>query len=340
MDADCPSQPFGGSEEFAINPDGRTLVFAAKDVGREEAWSTNFDLFAVPLDGSSAPRRLTTNPATDTQPAFSPDGRTLAYLAMSRAGYEADRFRIVLRSWPDGPSARSTCAPTRRHRRSLSGGHRLVCRTVAGSLATADHLGQHSLFAVDATTGAARIVVERRNRGAPQSCAATGSSTPCTLFSPDRALHRRARRQRRRPSHARQRRAGRSRAHGRAGAVHVQGRERRHGPRLLVKPVDFDPAKKYPVAFLIHGGPQGSFGNDFHYRWNPQAYAGAGYAVVTDRLPRLDRLRPGLHRRHQRRLGRRAARGPDEGPRRRARALPLPRRHSASARSAPPTAAT
>ena len=48
----------------------------------------------------------------------------------------------------------------------------------------------------------------------------------------------------------------------------------------MVKPVDFDPAKKYPVAFLIHGGPQGSFGNDFHYRWNPQAYAGAGYATV------------------------------------------------------------
>ena len=48
----------------------------------------------------------------------------------------------------------------------------------------------------------------------------------------------------------------------------------------LVQPVDFDPAKKYPVAFLIHGGPQGSFGNDFHYRWNPQAYAGAGYAAV------------------------------------------------------------
>ena len=48
----------------------------------------------------------------------------------------------------------------------------------------------------------------------------------------------------------------------------------------IVYPVDFDPAKKYPVAFLIHGGPQGSFGNDFHYRWNPQAYAGAGYAAV------------------------------------------------------------
>ena len=48
----------------------------------------------------------------------------------------------------------------------------------------------------------------------------------------------------------------------------------------IVKPADFDPAKKYPVAFLIHGGPQGSWANDFHYRWNPQTYAGRGYAAV------------------------------------------------------------
>jgi len=48
----------------------------------------------------------------------------------------------------------------------------------------------------------------------------------------------------------------------------------------IVKPVDFELSKKYPVAFLVHGGPQGSFGNHFHYRWNPQAYAGAGYAAV------------------------------------------------------------
>ena len=46
----------------------------------------------------------------------------------------------------------------------------------------------------------------------------------------------------------------------------------------IVKPAGFEPGKKYPVAFLIHGGPQGSFDNEFHYRWNPQVYAGAGYA--------------------------------------------------------------
>ena len=103
LDADSPSKPFGGAEEMAFTPDGKGLVFTARAAGREEAWSTNFDLYFVPLDASAPPRNLTTgNKAWDTQPVFSPDGKTLAYLAMSRPGYEADRFRIVLRNWAEG----------------------------------------------------------------------------------------------------------------------------------------------------------------------------------------------------------------------------------------------
>ena len=75
MDADAPSKPFGGAEQFTFTPDGRGVVFTARDVGREEAWSTDLDLFEVPIDASSAPRKLTTeNRATDTDPSFSPDG--------------------------------------------------------------------------------------------------------------------------------------------------------------------------------------------------------------------------------------------------------------------------
>ena len=84
------------------------MVFSARDVGREEAWSTNFDLFAVPLDGSRG-RRAASPPPTrrgTRSPSFSPDGKTLAYLAMERPGFEADRFRIVLRP---GPTGRSAC---------------------------------------------------------------------------------------------------------------------------------------------------------------------------------------------------------------------------------------
>ncbi len=103
MDADTPSKPFGGPEEIAFTPDGKGLVFTARDVGREEAWSTDFDLYYVPIDGSAAPKCLTeANQAMDTTPVFSPDGKTLAYLAMVPPRYEADRFRIVLKAWPDG----------------------------------------------------------------------------------------------------------------------------------------------------------------------------------------------------------------------------------------------
>jgi dipeptidyl aminopeptidase/acylaminoacyl peptidase len=82
----------------------------------------------------------------------------------------------------------------------------------------------------------------------------------------------------------------------------------------VLKPANYMEGKKYPVAFLIHGGPQGSFGDAWSYRWNPQTYAGAGLRGGDDRLPRQHRLRPGLHRCHQRALGRSSAGGPAERP--------------------------
>ena len=71
-------------------------MFTARDVGREEAWSTDLDLFVAPIDASAPPRKLTTeNRATDTDPSFSPDGTLLAYLAMDRPGYEADKLTVI-----------------------------------------------------------------------------------------------------------------------------------------------------------------------------------------------------------------------------------------------------
>ena len=100
---DTPSKPFGGGEEIALSPDGRIVYFALREAGRTEELSTNLDIFAAPADGSAPPVNLTdANDGTDTLPTISPDGRTLAYVAMARPGYEADRQVLMLRDLASG----------------------------------------------------------------------------------------------------------------------------------------------------------------------------------------------------------------------------------------------
>jgi dipeptidyl aminopeptidase/acylaminoacyl peptidase len=275
MDADTPSKPFGSSNEFTFTPDGRELVFTARDAGRREPWTTNFDLYRVPIDASTLPVCLTAgNKAWDCQPSFSPDGKTMAYLAMSRPGYEADRFRIVLREWPGGEERVLTEAWDR------SPGE--ICWSADGKsvYAVAPNVGQHSLFAIDVVTGRASVVVDDGDVQSPAVCGAgiiyslSGLQSPAELFRvrADGTERRRLTR-----LNAERVAAGRM---GDFEQFSFPGYGKEAVYAYLVKPADFDPAGKYPVALLIHGGPQGSFGNTFHYRWNPQVYAGAGYAAL------------------------------------------------------------
>ncbi len=281
MDADCPTKPFGGAEDFAVTPDGRELVFSAKDMGRAEAWTTNFDLFSVPMDGSAAPRRITTNPAWDAQPRFSPDGRTLAYLAMSRPGFEADRFDIVLRDWATAKERKFTLRVDATPRGDRSAG------TIAWSpdgktlYCLAENLGQRALFAVDPATGKASLVVGQGTldgiefaKGGRILYGMNSLKGPTEFYTVDAAG-----KDIRQVTHFNDARMAAAKT-GKAEQFTFKGAKGDTVYGYLVYPVDFDPAKKYPVAFLVHGGPQGTFGNDFHYRWNPQIYAGAGYAAI------------------------------------------------------------
>src|SRR3546814_694202 len=94
--SDLPSKPFGGMDDVAWAPDGKSLVVSARLSNGEEPRSTNFDLYRLQADGSGTARNLTTaNPAWDAGPVFSADGNTLYYRAMKRPGFEADRFALM-----------------------------------------------------------------------------------------------------------------------------------------------------------------------------------------------------------------------------------------------------
>ena len=277
MDADVPSQPFGGAEEYTFSPDSKTVVFTAKDVGRSEAWSTNWDLFAVPLTGGEARNLTDDNEAWDTHPVFSPDGKTLVWAAMKTPGYEADRFGLMMRAWPEGEA--SEVAP--QWDRSVAD----IAFTPDGTqvLVTAQNLGQRSLFALPLQGENAGQPRELVHDGTIAGPAVAGTDVvfarheltyPTELFKVPLAGGEPIRITHVNDDKVKVAKMGEPEQFQFKGA----GGDTVYG--YVVKPVDFDPSKTYPIAFLIHGGPQGSFGNMFHYRWNAQTYAGAGYGVV------------------------------------------------------------
>jgi dipeptidyl aminopeptidase/acylaminoacyl peptidase len=271
---DVPGKPFGGREDYAFSPDGAQVVFSVKPA-TGEAWSTNFDIYEVVADGSTQPKNLTAdNPAWDGQPAFSPDGTQLAYLAMDRPGFEADRFHLVLLNLQSGVKR----ALTQNWDRSITSFQ--WSRDGKTLFATADHLGQRPLWAVDAASGRVSAITgagEVEGFGVGTSKVFYTASTlrqPADLYSVGSTGGKPT--QLTRLNQATQE----LRKFGEFQQFNFPGWNGENVFGYVVKPVDFKPDKKYPVAFLIHGGPQGSFGNAWSWRWNPQAFAGAGFAVV------------------------------------------------------------
>jgi dipeptidyl aminopeptidase/acylaminoacyl peptidase len=267
-----PSKPFGGDEDYAFSPDGTRLVFSARLADRSESWSTNFDLYEVAADGSGEPRNLTAdNPAWDAQPVFLANG-DLAWLAMSRPGFEADRYAIKVQSAKDGrvrtllqdwDRSVTTLATTQDRKRLLG---------------IADDIGQTALFEIDPTTGARKTLVgdgqvqgiSAGPRGVVMAWASLGSP-------PDLYLAAGGKRTRLTTVNA-ERLADRQLAEFEQFSFAGANDQKVYG--YVMKPQGFTPGQRYPLALIVHGGPQVSFANQWSWRWNAQVYAGAGYGVV------------------------------------------------------------
>ena len=275
LDADVPSRVWGGNEEYAITPDGETVYFAARLRNRDEVTSTNFDIYSVAVEGKGAPENLTAdNEAWDTAPVVSPDGRYLSWLAMSRPGFEADQFQVMLRdrrsgrtrsltaNWDRSPSSIAfTRDGTAILMNAQDVGHRTLWRVPLDGGEPEKLVAEGSIYGFDDAGG--NIVFSRNSLVAPVELYVfdtnAGETRRLTDFGA-RTL------------------AGVTMGEFEQFSFDGAGNDTVYG--FVVKPAGFERGESYPVAFIIHGGPQGSSSNSFHYRWNPQTYAGQGFAVV------------------------------------------------------------
>jgi dipeptidyl aminopeptidase/acylaminoacyl peptidase len=273
---DVPPVMRGGAEPIAWSPDSRELCFTSV-AEKMEATSTNADLFVVPAAGGGAPKRITTNPAFDTDPSYSPDGKTIAYLAQLRAGNEADRYRIFLYD-----RAKSTHTNlTENFDRSVSS---MVWSPDARQIYfNAEDRAQVPVFVMAATVGSQPKPLTKDTFNGEFALSSDGKTlvfarqsmaSPVELF----AANADGSGERQLTKHNAERLAqlDLNRAEhfwfDSVDGAKVQG--------MILRPPKFDPAKKYPVLLIAHGGPETQFGDAWSYRWNGQLLAAPGYVAV------------------------------------------------------------
>ena len=310
-DYDSPVFSLGGQDDYAFSPDGQEICYTSNH-DKVEATSTNNDLWIVPVNGGPAKIITADNPASDSTPLYSPDGKYIAYRAQQRPGYESDRFRLMLYERKTGEKKNLTemfdhwvgsfvwqpgSPPTIFFTGENAGESWIYRSYVEASDPTVEANGGyhkasrvldlHAGFNDDlsVTQDGKTLLFTRMSLQQPNDIYALSDvSSPCFYFPPacdkkGQALFPKPKEWSRPVSRVND--ALLSQAFmSPLEPFWFTGAHNDKVEGFLVKPPNFDPNKKYPVKFLIHGGPQGAWGDDWSYRWNPELFAANGYVVI------------------------------------------------------------
>jgi dipeptidyl aminopeptidase/acylaminoacyl peptidase len=269
-------------EDAAITftPDGREVVFASNREGNDkETWTTNTDVWSVPVTGGTA-RKLTANPAADLQPVFSRDGTRMFVRAQRRPGFESDRWYIDV--YDTSTWQKRTLFETP----DLSVSDFKVAADGSAVAFIASNKAEDNLFRLALDGGGASGQPQQLTKGGSISAFDFGSNfaivLKATLTSPPEVF-RMTRETMNSPQQITHENENwvRDVTFEKPESMTVAGAGGTPIQYWVLKPPGFDASRKYPVVFLIHGGPQGEWGDSWSYRWNPALWAAQGWVVAT-----------------------------------------------------------
>lgn len=279
---DIPPGPFGGSEGYAFSPDGKEIAFTAKDQGRANAWSTDINVYVMPVAGGAPTVITASNRGADENPVYSPDGRYILYHSQATPGFESDEWRLMqydrashrssrlVPTWDRnadtyrfGDASTIYVQTTDASRDKI---YRIV-RTANGwsarpTLVISGHNNHDLSLSRDGRTAVwSRDAIESPAELYTGSLDAGGVSSTRQLTHENDALLAKL-----------QLNAGEDFWFKSELGDSVQG--------IVIKPPQYQPGKKYPVLLIIHGGPQSPFLDSWHPRWNFSLFASPGFAIV------------------------------------------------------------
>jgi dipeptidyl aminopeptidase/acylaminoacyl peptidase len=309
-DHDVPPFHLGGQDMYAISPDGQEVAYTSNiesEAGPAfvEATSTNNEIFIVPMAGGM-PKKISTSPGSDSTPLYSPDGKYIAWRSQARAGFEADKWRLLLLDRQTGEIRDATQTFDRSVGNYVwdpTGSVLFFSYETAGQavFGQADSLSERNEFRV-VTPPSEFMSYDRQGRPVwrylynfdaqinaghmDELAAVPGGLYYTRNFASAPSEIWREQWDQKESGHAAKQITHMNDAllsqidMQQLESFTFKGANNEDVQGFVVKPPGFDPAKKYPLKFLIHGGPQGAWGNSWTYRWNAELFAASGYVVV------------------------------------------------------------